>query len=138
MRPPGRTGWWSWTGGQCGMDGPPKKVFSQVELLRRLGLSAPETVELCWPLRKAGQELPLDALTVEECAAGTAPLGVGHDPTGRDEKLAPILEVRDLCPHTYGVGTPFQRSRRGACELCPWSGESSSASSDTPAPENPP
>ena len=38
------------------------------ELLHRLGLSAPETVELCWQLRKAGQELPLDTLTIEECA----------------------------------------------------------------------
>ena len=39
-----------------------------MELLHRLGLSAPETVELCWQLRKAGQELPLDTLTIEECA----------------------------------------------------------------------
>lgn len=54
--------------GEIAADGPPKKVFSQVELLHRLGLSAPETVELCWQLRKAGQELPLDTLTIEECA----------------------------------------------------------------------
>ncbi len=54
--------------GEIAADGPPKAVFSQVELLHRLGLSAPETVELCWQLRKAGQELPLDTLTIEECA----------------------------------------------------------------------
>ena len=54
--------------GEIAADGHPKKVFSQVELLHRLGLSAPETVELCWQLRKAGQELPLDTLTIEECA----------------------------------------------------------------------
>ena len=40
--------------GEIAADGPPKAVFSQVELLHRLGLSAPETVELCWQLRKAG------------------------------------------------------------------------------------
>lgn len=63
--------------GEIAADGPPKKVFSQVELLHRLGLSAPETVELCWQLRKAGQELPLDTLTIEECAQALRPLGVG-------------------------------------------------------------
>ena len=54
--------------GEIAADGPPRSVFSQVELLHRLGLSAPETVELCWRLRELGDEVPLDTLTVEECA----------------------------------------------------------------------
>ena len=54
--------------GETPADGPPRSVFSQVELLHRLGLSAPETVELCWRLRELGEEVPLDTLTVEECA----------------------------------------------------------------------
>lgn len=54
--------------GEIAADGPPRSVFSQVELLHRLGLSAPETVELCWRLRELGEEVPLDTLTVEECA----------------------------------------------------------------------
>lgn len=49
-------------------DGTPREVFSQVELLHSLGLTAPATVELCWMLRQAGQDLPLDALSPEECA----------------------------------------------------------------------
>ena len=49
-------------------DGKPKEVFSQVELLHDIGLAAPETVELCWDLNKAGAELPLDALSIDECA----------------------------------------------------------------------
>ena len=49
-------------------DGTPKEVFSQVELLRAAGLTVPETTMLLYELRQAGFDLPLDALSVEECA----------------------------------------------------------------------
>ena len=49
-------------------DGASKTVFSRVEELRAVGLTVPETVELCYALRQDGLELPLDALSVEECA----------------------------------------------------------------------
>ena len=49
-------------------DGTPKEVFSQIELLHRIGLAAPETVELCYELRRNGLHLPLDRLEIEECA----------------------------------------------------------------------
>lgn len=49
-------------------DGTPKVVFSQVELLRAAGLTVPETTMLLYELRQAGFDLPLDALSVEECA----------------------------------------------------------------------
>ena len=54
--------------GAVAADGTPKEVFSQVELLHRIGLAAPETVELCWELDKAGFRLPLDRLDIQECA----------------------------------------------------------------------
>ena len=54
--------------GKVAADGTPKEVFSQVELLHKLGLAAPETVELCWELNKLGYELPLDKLNETECA----------------------------------------------------------------------
>ncbi|MGM9640031.1 MAG: energy-coupling factor transporter ATPase [Faecousia sp.] len=54
--------------GTVAADGTPKAVFSRVELLHRLGLAAPETVELCWALGEEGRALPLDALSIEECA----------------------------------------------------------------------
>ena len=54
--------------GKVAADGSPKAVFSQVELLHDLGLAAPETVELCDALNREGFTLPLDALSVEECA----------------------------------------------------------------------
>ncbi len=50
-------------------DGPPRQVFRHVEELKSIGLTVPATVELCWQLRQEGLDLPLDALSVEECAA---------------------------------------------------------------------
>ena len=54
--------------GKVAADGTPKEVFSQVELLHGIGLASPETVELCWELKRQGFDLPLDALEPEECA----------------------------------------------------------------------
>ena len=54
--------------GKVAADGTPKEVFSQVELLHSVGLAAPDTVELCWELNKAGFHLPLDALDLDSCA----------------------------------------------------------------------
>jgi energy-coupling factor transport system ATP-binding protein len=53
--------------GKIAADGTPREVFSQIELLHGLGLAAPETVELCYALNKAGFDLPLDQLDTEEC-----------------------------------------------------------------------
>lgn len=54
--------------GKIAADGNPKQVFSQVELLHRIGLASPDTVELCWQINAEGEELPLDMLSIEECA----------------------------------------------------------------------
>ena len=53
--------------GKIAFDGTPKEVFPHVEELRSLGLEVPTTVSLLYELRKEGVDLPLDALTVEEC-----------------------------------------------------------------------
>ena len=54
------------------LDGSPREVFSQVDALRKAGLDVPQTVDLLNELRKAGWDLPLDALTPEECAGAIA------------------------------------------------------------------
>ena len=54
--------------GRIVADGTPREVFSQVELLRSEDLAVPATTELIYELRRDGFELPLDALTVDECA----------------------------------------------------------------------
>ena len=49
-------------------DGTPKQVFPQVDMLRSSGMDVPATVGLLYELKKTGLDLPMDALTVEECA----------------------------------------------------------------------
>lgn len=49
-------------------DGTPKEVFVQIELLKRVGLTVPQTTLLLDALNQDGCALPLDALSVEECA----------------------------------------------------------------------
>ena len=55
--------------GRIALDGTPKEVFTQVEPLRTMGLTVPDTVDLLDRLRKDGLDVPLDALTGDECAA---------------------------------------------------------------------
>ena len=54
--------------GKVAADGAPKEVFSQVEELRKVGLTVPQTVQLLWELRQEGCALPLAALTDGEAA----------------------------------------------------------------------
>ena len=56
------------SGGHIIADGPPREVFQRVEDLKAVGLTVPETTELLWQLRQEGLDVPLDALTDEECA----------------------------------------------------------------------
>ena len=58
--------------GKVAMDGAPREVFSQVEALRDMGLTVPDTVDLLDRLRHQGVDVPLDALSVEECADAIA------------------------------------------------------------------
>ena len=58
--------------GRIALDGTPKEVFTQVEALRSMGLTVPDTVDLLDRLRKDGLDVPLDALTVESCADAVA------------------------------------------------------------------
>ena len=58
--------------GRVAMDGAPREVFTQVERLRAIGLTVPDTVELLYELRGAGCYLPLTAITVDECADAIA------------------------------------------------------------------
>ena len=58
--------------GRVAMDGAPCEVFAQVEKLKSIGLTVPDTVELLYELRGAGCDLPLTAITVDECADAIA------------------------------------------------------------------
>ena len=58
--------------GRVAMDGTPREVFAQVDALRSMGLTVPDTVDLLDRLQKDGLDVSLDALTVEECADAIA------------------------------------------------------------------
>ena len=55
--------------GKVVADGAPKQVFQDVEGLKAVGLTVPQTTQLLWELRLEGLNVPLDALSDEECAA---------------------------------------------------------------------
>ena len=48
-------------------DGTPEEVFTQVELLKSVGLDVPQVTELVYELRKAGVDLPQNILTEDAC-----------------------------------------------------------------------
>ena len=54
--------------GKLRMDGTPEAVFAQPEKLWNMGLTVPDTVDLLDRLRRDGVDVPLTALTVEDCA----------------------------------------------------------------------
>lgn len=56
------------TDGAIIADDTPKAVFQRVEYLRSVGLTVPDTIGLLYELRQNGLDVPLDALSVEECA----------------------------------------------------------------------
>ena len=68
--------------GKVVADGSPKEVFSDVEGLRKVGLTVPYTTQLLWELRQAGYDVPLDALSDEECAAALFDLLKQHQQAG--------------------------------------------------------
>lgn len=49
------------------LDDTPRKVFTQVETLKNVGLAVPQVTELAFELRKAGINIPLDILNEEVC-----------------------------------------------------------------------
>ena len=53
--------------GRLAMDGTPREVFSRKAELEKLGLTVPDTVLLLDSLRQGGMDVPLDAVTVDEC-----------------------------------------------------------------------
>jgi len=53
--------------GKVVIDDVPKKVFSEVEKIKKIGLDVPQVTELLFRLRNMGFDLPDDVITVDEC-----------------------------------------------------------------------
>lgn len=52
--------------GKIVLQGTPRQVFSQVEVLKEIGLDVPQVTELAYRLKAEGLDIPLDVLKVEE------------------------------------------------------------------------
>ncbi len=57
------------SGGKILSDGLPAEVFSQIDNIRKAGLSVPQTTDLLARLKKAGFDVSTDVISTEECAA---------------------------------------------------------------------
>lgn len=53
--------------GEIFLDDVPKKIFSQVDVMKNLGLDVPQVTELAWKLRKSGIDIAHDIITEDEC-----------------------------------------------------------------------
>lgn len=65
-------------GGSIALDGTPKQVFSNVEMIKALGLDVPQVTLLAYELNKAGIDIAADVLTVDECFTELAGLLGGN------------------------------------------------------------
>ena len=52
--------------GKVALEGTPREVFAEVEMLKNIGLDVPQMTELSYRLRKNGLDVPADILTTEE------------------------------------------------------------------------
>jgi energy-coupling factor transport system ATP-binding protein len=64
--------------GKIVLDGKPREVFSQVSLLRELGLGVPQVTDLFDLLRQEGFDLPAGVLNVDEAVDVLAPKNDGR------------------------------------------------------------
>ena len=50
------------------LDSTPKDVFSHVKMLKTVGLDVPQSTEICYEMNKSGYTMPMEVLSVKECA----------------------------------------------------------------------
>lgn len=60
--------------GKVVLDNTPKKVFSHVETLKKIGLDVPQVTELAYRLQQAGCPVDVHMISEEECVAALAKL----------------------------------------------------------------
>lgn len=65
---------WVLSGGRLVLEGTPAQVFSQREILQKIGLALPGPAELAWRLRNSGWPIPAGILTLDDLVACLADL----------------------------------------------------------------
>jgi len=99
------------------MDDVPKKIFSQVERLKSVGLDVPQVTELTHMLRDNGVDISEELIFEQECAEAIAALPKKgtvrlHERVQLDEREQDhdgVIETRGVT-YKYSVGTPFEKT----------------------------
>ncbi len=98
------------------MDDVPKKVFSQVDKLRSVGLDVPQVTELAHMLRDRNIDISDEIIYEDECAQAVAKLcgSVSIGDTGEhidtpEPKDGGVITVKGLT-YKYSIGTPFEKT----------------------------
>jgi len=67
--------------GKIQLDGTPKEIFSQVKILKEIGLDVPQTTELIYRLRSEGYSLDEQIISEDECIEAIIKLLEGKNDT---------------------------------------------------------
>ena len=101
--------------GRVIMDDVPKRIFSQAERLKAVGLDVPQVTELCCMLRSGGVDISGEIIFEEECAGAIAALPMKEkftkEETERSESAPAgeaLVDIRDVT-YKYSIGTPFEK-----------------------------
>ena len=86
--------------GRIALEGAPREVFSQPDVLRQLQLDVPQVTELALELARKGVRMPRTPLTVQELAADIhALLGGAQAERGSHRDGRPGLHLHERHPH---------------------------------------
>ena len=104
-------------GGKIIMDDVPRKIFSQAQRLRAVGLDVPQVTELCCMLREHGVDISDEIIFEQECADAIAKLPlksrtaqIGPKPLQTEETEKDIVAAVKSLTYKYSVGTPFEKT----------------------------
>lgn len=104
--------------GRIIMDDVPRRIFEQVDEMKKHSLDVPQVTELMYELKKAGADVQPDVLNENECAEKLLKLPHGEYKEPAKETKDPLMqynndetpyiaELRKLT-YKYSVGTPFE------------------------------
>lgn len=100
--------------GEVAIEGTPKEVFKNVELMKKLHLDVPQVTELSYYINKANKKMPNDVLEIESFVESINKIGLkkGFEykkvERETEEKKEPILEIKNLSC-IYSEGTAFEK-----------------------------
>ncbi len=94
------------------LDDIPKKVFSDVEAIKKIGLDVPQVTEFVYELRKRGFDIKNDILSVEEGIEALRPFikdcTINWNVKEKGERNQPVIEAQNVS-YEYSPDGPFRK-----------------------------